>query len=440
MKKLRNLLVIVLMMSLFTYKMYTSDASGIPVGSSNLTYTACLAFSDVFKTIPTSSGGYYYKFCYRATCSNGVYNKANMVSNSGYRCQNGNYDPYLKVSSDGCSKYSGTCSNNYESTYCTKVTYVDCTKKSNGSAFEMSTTTTKRTTRTTKKTTAKKTTAKTTTKAPFTTVTRPKTSTTTKKKTTKTTTKFQPGVIVTSTKSTTTTTTTSTTTTTTTTEKPKNDVRIKKIIVDDDIYVDEASKGKEPISKSELDIRVPSGIKDVDIKVTLNDSKATYNVYGNKEMPDGEGHFIVIEVTAADGVTKGVTKLNVYRYELEDNNCYAYNITSDDVAFEFGKKIMDYEVTIGKSVNSLDLNVFLIDEDKQTYEIFNNEKLKNNSKVDIVIKAEDGTECIYTIKVKKPSNAWKYIILIIVLIAGIVTGAYFFLKYMKKSKGTYKYE
>lgn len=434
MKKLRYYIIALLVVIGACYKVYTTEAASIPVGSSNLTYQTCLAFSDVFKTISTSSGSYYYKYCYRATCSNGVYNKANMVSNSGYRCQNGNYDPYTKISSDGCANYSGTCSTP-NSTYCTRVTFIDCNKTSKGETYDNGNTTTRSvTTRTTTKRTTTKTTTK-STKKTFTTVTRSSTKKTTTKKPTTTTTKFQPGVIV-STTTTSSTQATTTAPTTTTTEAPKNDVRIKKIVTDDYVIQNE---DKTPLEENTYDLDVPYGISDIEVKVTLVDKNATFKVIGNNNMPEEGEHTIIIEVTAADGVTKGVTTLNINRYTKKDNNCYLHSISSDDVSIEYSKKQDLYEVKIGKDVTSIDLKIAVLN-DKQTYSIKGNEGLKNNSIIDIEVIAEDGTECLYQIKVKKPSNAWKYIIIIIVLIGAICAGLFFFLKYMKKSKGTYKYE
>ena len=429
MKKLRYYILALLLVVGAGVKIYTTDAAGIPVGSTNLTYQTCLAFADVFKTISTSSGSYYYRYCYRATCSGGVYNKANMVSNSGYRCQNGNYDPYTKISSDGCANYMGTCSTP-NSTYCTRVTYIDCNKTSKGEVYENETTTTRKvTTRTTPKKTTTKTT---TTKKVFTTVTKSSTKKTTTKKKTTTTTKFQPGVIVTTTKPT----TTVSTTTTTTVAAVINDTGIKKIVADDFVI---QNKDKTPLIEDSYSLDVPYGVNDIEIKVTLVDKKATYKIIGNTNMPEDGEHKIQIEVTAQDGVTKRTVVLDVKRYEMKDNNCYLHSISSEDVAIEFSKKQPDYEVKIGKNVKSLDLKVAVLN-DKQTYSIKGNEGLKNNSVIEIEVIAEDGTECLYSIKVKKPSNAWKYIIIIVLLIGIICGGVYFFFKYLKKSKGTYKYE
>lgn len=409
MKKKINLCIL-LILSLF---IFSGNVGSAPTASSNLDYSTCIAFSDVFKTISTTQGEYYYKYCYRATCSNGVYNKANMVANSGYRCQNGNGTPYTKVTGDGCSSYSGTCSTR-NSTYCTKVTYIDCNRKKDGSDFN---TTTKRTTTTTKKTTTKKTT--TTTKR--TTTRKTTTRKTTTKKTTTTTKR------VTTTKETTTT----TKTTTTTTVVKSNNTNIKLIQI---------GKEKTEIdnSKDTFTVKVPFGVENVDVKVTLEDKNAKYTVNGNNMMPE-ENHSIIITVIAEDG-TKRVVTLNVERYVAKSSECRLANIYTEDYAIDFSKNVYQYTLKLPKNVTSLDLETVLVDEEKATYEIEGNSKLQNKSKIKIIILAEDGMECIYTIKIKKSSNTWKYIVLIILLLGALGTAVYFLFKYLKKSKGKYKYE
>ena len=72
--------------------------------------------------------------------------------------------------------------------------------------------------------------------------------------------------------------------------------------------------------------------------------------------------------------------------------------------------------------------------------LMNIENLKNKSVIDIVVLSADGNECNYQIKVRKNSNTWKYVLLILLLIGALATAVYFLYKYLKKSKGKYKYE
>ena len=88
----------------------------------------------------------------------------------------------------------------------------------------------------------------------------------------------------------------------------------------------------------------------------------------------------------------------------------------------------------------MDIVVVPTQELSATYEIRGNENLKNKSVIDIVVLSADGNECNYQIKVKKNSNTWKYVLLILLLIGALATAVYFLYKYLKKSKGKYKYE
>ena len=157
--------MLILVLLSFFLTMGSVTAATIPKATSKTDYSTCIAFSDGFKNIATD---YYYKYCYRASCSANVWNKADMTGVNGYRCSNGNGTPYTKVTSDGCSGYTGSCSKNGEGAYCTKVVYVDCDRVAGGGTYvspnrpTTAQTTTSRTVVTTKTPTTKKTTTKTT--------------------------------------------------------------------------------------------------------------------------------------------------------------------------------------------------------------------------------------------------------------------------------------
>lgn len=409
MKKLRLLGIFIL--SLFI-AVPTTFAAG-PTASSSLDYSRCMAFSDTFKTITLNEGDYYYKSCYRATCSHNVYLKANMVATSAYRCQNGNGNPYTKITSDGCKNYTGSCGTT-NTTYCTKVEYVDCNRTSNGSSFTQATTkpiTTVTTRRTTKATTTIKTTTKKTTTA--------------KKPTTKRTTTRRP----------TTTKTTTTRTTTTrkiTTIKGKSaNTNIKKLLING------VEIGYQN-TKNNYAIKMPEEENSVEVTVELEDEKAKYEVKGNTDIPAENGE-IVITVTAENKSVREV-KISVSRYSGENDECNLANIYNEQYNIDFSRNVYDYKLTLPKNVKSLDLEIVPVDQENATYEILNNENLKNKSKIEVVVTAQSGKTCTYTITIKKDSNTWKYVVLIVVLIAVLVVSVYFLYKYLKKSKGNYKYE
>ncbi len=385
------------------------NAAG-PTASSSLDYSRCMAFSDTFKTITLNEGDYYYKSCYRATCSHNVYMKANMVATSAYRCQNGNGNPYTQVTSDGCKAYSGSCGTN-NTTYCTKVEYVDCNRTSSGAKFETNTPkpvttvttkrTTKKTTTTTKKTTKKSTTKKSTTK---------RTTTTTRR----------------------TTTTRTTTTRTTTTIKGKSDnTNVKKLLING---VDIGFQN----SKSNYAIKLPTEETSVDITIELEDEKSKYEIKGDKDIPEEDAE-IVITITAENKSQREI-KISVGRYSGENNECNLANIYNEQYNIDFSRTVYDYKLTLPKNVNSLDLEIVPVDQENATYEILNNENLKNKSKIEIIVTAQSGDTCTYTITIKKDSNTWKYIVLIIILVVVLGVAIYFLYKYLKKSKGKYKYE
>ncbi len=379
--------------------------AAVPVASSNMTFSACTRFAEGYKTINALNGArgdYYYKSCYRYDCSHGVYNRANMTRGGGYRCNNGNGTPYIKMSSDGCKNYTGTC-NTTNVYYCTTVEYVDCQKNADGTPFATTTkpTTTAKpvTTTTSRKTTPKRTTTR-------------KPTTTKSNKVTEPTTLSEP-------------------TTISTEAKKSSNCDLKRLVIfETEIKVDN--------KKSNYTIKAPYDITSLDIVAEPADEKATVEITGNENIPNEESK-VAINITAEDGTKKTVT-ITVKRYNGENNDCTLANIFIEDFPLDFDKNTFDYTLKLPKSTKSLDLEVVPTDELNAKYEIKGNEKLGNNSKIEILVVAQDGTKCNYTIKVKKANNTWKYIILIILLVAALITSSYFLYKYLKKSKGRYKYE
>ena len=394
---------LILIIGIFMF--VSSTVLAAPTGSSNISFGECYRFADGFKTIETNEGSYYYKYCYRATCgSDSKYTLDPMTSIATYRCQNGNYEPYSQITSDGCSKYSGTCKTG-SNPYCTRVEFVDCNRKKDGSVYQNggSGTTTKPTTPGNNKTT-------TTTRANSSGGN--KTTTTSRRVTT---TGF--------------TAPTHTTTTTLPQISSNNNIKSIKINGQDVRYKQD---------KSEYSVKLPYDMTDIEFTVELESKRATYQVIGNTNMPN-EDTVVKVIVTAENGDTREVN-FNITRYSVETSDCTLANIFIEDYSIEFSKNKYDYTLTLPKNVKSLDMVVVPTQEQSATYEIRGNENLKNKSVIDIVVLSADGSECNYQIKIRKTSNTWKYFLLVILLIGALVTAFYFLYKYLKKSKGKYKYE
>ena len=110
-----------------------------------------------------------------------------------------------------------------------------------------------------------------------------------------------------------------------------------------------------------------------------------------------------------------------------------------DYSINYEKNTFEYSVTLGKEVNSLDIET-VKQYDSQIVNVSGNDKLKNKSNIVIEVESPSGEICTYTIKVKKNSSVGKYIVIIVVLLLALGVAGYFLYRYINKSNGLYKYE
>lgn len=384
MKKIKYLSLL-----LIGFVMFSNHALAAPIASSGMTMQECDSFADRYKGL---DGEYYYKSCYRVNCNYGVYQKKNILVRAGYYCTNGNGTPYVKLD-DACKNYTGSC-NTTDLTYCTSVTYVDCNRNADGSKY-VNTQTTTPTTSTTTTTTSKTTQPTKPTNKP----TNPTTVNNSEQPTTE--------------------------------KKKSSNTNIKQLIIDD-IEV------KFDNNKNSYTIKVPYDVTELGVVAVPEDERATITVTGNTEMTN-EDSIISIKVVAEDGTTKEIT-LNIKRYSGENDDCTLANISINNYPLDFEKNTFDYTLRLPKSIKDLEIEVAPTDELNATYEIKGNKNLSNNKKIEIIVIAQDGSQCNYTIKIKKSNNTWKYILLIFLLIGALVTSSYFLFRFLRKSKGKYKYE
>jgi hypothetical protein len=427
MKKLKYILVFILSIC------FISNVNAATV-SSNIDYSSCIKFADGYKSISRAEGAYDYKYCMRAVCNSSGWNVSNMTSLSGYVCANGNKNPYTSMTNDGCASYKGSCSNTGTALYCTRIKRVDCTKKSDGSAYTEPT-------QATQKPTERPTQTQTQTQKPTQTQTQTQTQS---KKTTENTTKIiisktskKSSSKTTKTRSTASSSATTETTTESTTTTASSNANIKTIKIND---------GKKDINlkyrpdKDTYNVQVAYGEKNVKVIVETEDKNAKVEITGNTDMTEEPGEVIKIVVTAPAGDASKVVTLNVVRYQRKSDNCNLNKLTIEKYSLDFTKRTYEYKLKIAREDKELEIKPELDEPEKQTYEIIGNSKLKNKSKVTIKVTAEDETVCNYVITIKKSSRVIVYVLIILVLVGILAIVVYFLMRFLRKGHGLYKYE
>lgn len=352
-----------------------SAASSSDSVSKSLTEYSCSKFQDSNMHIASDT---YFGRCMQATC-NGSNWELRYYSTNSVSCSNGNLNPYIKITKDGCSSYKNNSCNGSSVKYCTTLSYFDCNRTSNGSKY---TTTTKR---------------------------RP-----------------------TSTKVTTTTEPPTTTQPTTTTPILNANTYLASLSI---------STGNIQFNKDvrEYSIDIESTISSINVSAVPEVETSKVEVLGNSNLVSGSNK-ITINVTAEDG-SVGTYIINVNKKESLGTNAKLASLTIDGYELNFDSEIYNYNLKIKKE-DSLTIEAETEDKNA-IYMIEGNNNLKDNSVIKVIVTAGDGlTMQEYTITVNKSSNGFGVfltILFIIILIVVIGAGVfYFYIK--KKNAGEKEYE
>lgn len=165
------------------------------------------------------------------------------------------------------------------------------------------------------------------------------------------------------------------------------------------------------------DINVPYNTESIDIEALPEDNKSTVEITGNKDLKVGLNKIIIL-VTSEDKSTREYT-INVNKkeegYKLSNNN----NISSIEITnykLNYNKNKQNYILKI-KNEKQLNIKV-LLEDNKATYKILNNNNLKNNSIIKIIVSSEDNNTKTYTITVK--TNHKTTIIIFITIITILI--------------------
>ncbi len=183
--------------------------------------------------------------------------------------------------------------------------------------------------------------------------------------------------------------------------------------------------------KFEYDLNIPYDIDSIDVNAITEDSNAKVEISGNNDLKVGLNQ-IKILVTAEDNTTKTYI-INVTRkeegYTLSNNN-YISKLTITDYNLNFNKDILKYNLKIKKE-KRLDINIELEDK-KSNYKIIDNNNLKNNSIIKIIVTAEDNTTRTYEIHIKNTDKIIKIIFISIITILILINIIRLIIKYRSK--------
>lgn len=334
---------------------------------------------DFQESIKTSSGNGYFGNCVKATCYSGIWKTEYRLSEDIISCTNGNESKYLQIINNGCIPYIGSCTPSTNVKYCSVVTYFDCNKTSTGGGYTPPTVTTKPTTRTT------------TTRAPI--IPTPQTTTPALK---------------------------------------SNNNYLTNI---------EFDPGKINFSKmtEEYTLEIFENTTSIVVKPILEDKKAKYIVSNNTDISFDIP--ITITVTAENGETRVYTiKLKALtEEETLNSNSKLSSLIISGYNINFTPDIFSYSLKI-KDETNLAIEAVL-ESSASNYEIRGNYDLKNHSKIEIIVTAEDQSQTIYLINIKKSNNISGIIVVILVVgVAGYV-GYKLLRKLTSKEKETnYEYE
>ena len=157
-------------------------------------------------------------------------------------------------------------------------------------------------------------------------------------------------------------------------------------------------------------IEVDNDVTSIDVSAIANDEKADVSISGNTNLREGM-NTITIKVTAENESVKTYT-INVNRKKSDNtkatettkssNNLLSSLLVGDGTLKpDFDPNTVDYAVTVGNDVNTLDLKAIAQD-NKANVSISGNENLTvGKNTITITVTAENGAQRVYTVNVTK---------------------------------------
>ena len=173
-----------------------------------------------------------------------------------------------------------------------------------------------------------------------------------------------------------------------------DDVKLSDLKVDGDTIT-----GFDPDVSSYDYGTIPNDKTSLEVTGTSEDPNATVEVTGNDNLQVGE-NTIIVTVKAQDG-TEGTYTITVTREADSNNDLKSLEVEGYTLDPEFNKDTTNYAIEVPKDVDSIVVNA----EPESDYATVTVEGADNlqpgENTVTVTVKAEDGTEKVYTITVTK---------------------------------------
>ncbi len=167
---------------------------------------------------------------------------------------------------------------------------------------------------------------------------------------------------------------------------------------------------------------VENEVEKVEVVAKAEEESANVKVEGNENLEDGN-NAVTVTVTGKDNTTKTYTINVIRKASGEENpdtltsNVYLEELTIKGYKISFNQKVDYYDLKIADDVKTLEITAKPSD-DQASVEIKGNKDLKNKSKIEIIVKAHDGNQKVYTIAIQKNSGSnFKLILTILELFA-----------------------
>ena len=186
---------------------------------------------------------------------------------------------------------------------------------------------------------------------------------------------------------------------------------------------------------TEYEFTVLNDVTKLDIEVKTEDSKATYEILNNEELVVGN-NTVIIKVKAEDESEREY-KLIVARKDVNEtisSNSKLKSLVVDGYDINFDSNKLEYNLKINDE-SSLIIN-YIKDDAGSSVLVNGNNDLEDGSVIDIVVRAEDGSETIYKIYIEREEKKSFLIYIIggVIILVGIVASVLVVLK-KKKNNG-----